>query len=216
MTDTQEPGTGHGIPVPFFYARPASNPPWPGIVVLMEGNGMSPQLLRVCERLAAAGYGAIAPDLFHRTGGSDPDKMPEQFLAIRTPEVIEDVRTCIDELRRRGASSIGVTGFCMGGRLTYEVALAGLDVQAAAPFYGAGIGKLLGEPRCPIHLFYGGNDEWVPRDEIAAVEAHHPGQVTVYESAGHGFMRDGSDSYDEAAATDAWQRLLGFFGEHLT
>jgi carboxymethylenebutenolidase len=182
----------------------------------MEGNGMSTQLLRVCERLAGAGYGAIAPDLFHRTGGSDPDKLPDQFLALRVDEVIDDVRDCIGELRRRGASSIGVTGFCMGGRLTYEMALADLDVQAAAPFYGAGIRGLLGEPRCPVRLFFGGTDEWVPRDEISAVEAHHPGQVVVYESAGHGFMRDGSDAYDEPAATDAWTRLLAFFSEHLS
>jgi carboxymethylenebutenolidase len=182
----------------------------------MEGNGMSTQLLRVCERLAGAGYGAIAPDLFHRTGGSDPDKLPDQFLALRVDEVIDDVRDCIGELRRRGASSIGVTGFCMGGRLTYEMALADLDVQAAAPFYGAGIGGLLGEPRCPVRLFFGGTDEWVPRDEVSAVEAHHPGHVVVYESAGHGFMRDGSDAYDEPAATDAWTRLLAFFSEHLS
>jgi carboxymethylenebutenolidase len=204
------------MPVPFFLARPQGDPPWPGVVVLMEGNGMSAQLLRVCERLAAAGYGAIAPDLFHRTGGSDPDKLPDQFMALRTDEAIDDVRGCIGELRRRGASSIGVTGFCMGGRLTYEMSLADLDVHAAAPFYGAGIGRLLGEPRCPVRLFFGGTDEWVPRDEIAAVEAHHPGQVVVYESAGHGFMRDGSDAYDEAAATDAWSQLLTFFGEYLS
>ena len=88
------------IPVPFFFARPNDAPPWPGVVVLMEGNGMSTQLLRVCERLAAAGYGAIAPDLFHRTGGSDPDKLPDQFMALREDEAVDDVRTCIDELRR--------------------------------------------------------------------------------------------------------------------
>ena len=204
------------IRVPFFFARPAAEPPWPGIVVLMEGNGMSTQLLRVCERLAGAGYGAIAPDVFHRTGGSDPDKLPDQFMALRVDEAVDDVRECIGELHRRGASSIGVTGFCMGGRLTYEMALADLDVQAAAPFYGAGIGRLLGEPRCPMLLFFGGTDEWVPRDEISAVESHHPDQVVVYESAGHGFMRDGSDAYDESAATDAWTRLLAFFAEHLS
>ncbi len=203
-------------PVPFFLARPAAAPPWPGVVVLMEGNGMSPQLLRVCQRLAEAGYGAIAPDLFHRTGGSDPDKLPDQFMALRSDEAIDDVRECVAELRRRGASAIGVTGFCMGGRLTYEMALVdALDVQAAAPFYGAGIGALLGEPRCPVLAFFGGTDEWIPRDEIAAVQAHHPDQVVVYEDAGHGFMRDGSDAYDEPAATDAWARLLAFFAEHL-
>ena len=63
--------------LPFFLARPSSAPPWPGVVVVHEGNGMSPQLLRVCERLAGEGFVAIAPDLFWRFGGSDPDKAAE-------------------------------------------------------------------------------------------------------------------------------------------
>src|SRR5882757_234280 len=61
------------IAVPFFLALPASPPPWPGIVVVMEGDGMKPQLLRVCERLAAEGYAVAAPDLYWRFGGSRPD-----------------------------------------------------------------------------------------------------------------------------------------------
>ena len=62
------------IAVPFFTSVPAAPPPWPGIVVVMEGNGISPQLLRVCERLAAEGYATVAPDLYWRFGGSDPDQ----------------------------------------------------------------------------------------------------------------------------------------------
>ena len=103
----------------------------------------------------------------------------------------------------------------MGGRITYHAATNPVDVQAAAPFYGAGIGGLAAEPHCPLLCFFGGSDEYVPSEEIAAVEARHPGQVVVYPAAGHGFMRDGSDSFDEAAAGDAWRRLLAFFGEHL-
>ena len=62
------------LALPYFLARPPAAPPWPGVVVVHEGNGMSTQLLRVCERLARAGYAALAPDLFWRFGGSDPDK----------------------------------------------------------------------------------------------------------------------------------------------
>ena len=59
-------------PAPFFLAQPASGTAGhPAIVVIMEGNGMSQQLLRVCQRLAHEGYTAIAPDLFHHFGGSD-------------------------------------------------------------------------------------------------------------------------------------------------
>jgi carboxymethylenebutenolidase len=202
-------------PVPFFLARPADFPPGPGVVVLMEGTGISPQLLRVCERLAAEGYAAIAPDLFHHLGGSNPDRLPEQFLALRSEDALADIRTCVAELRQLGATTVGVTGFCMGGRLTYEAAVDAVDVEAAAAFYGARIGRLLGDPRCPLLCFFGGTDEYIPAEEIAAVEAHHPGRVVVYPQAGHGFMRDGSPSYDAAAATDAWRRLLDFFAEHL-
>jgi carboxymethylenebutenolidase len=203
------------IAVPYFLSRPAAPPPWPGVVVVMEGNGMSPQLLRVCQRLAAEGYAAIAPDLFHRVGGSDPAKLPDQFMALRHEDALRDIEHCASELRNVGASSIGITGFCMGGRITYQAATTLDDLQAAVSFYGAGIGGLLAEPRCPLLCFFGGTDEYVPMEEIAKVEARHPGQVVVYPDAEHGFMRDGSDSYHEAAATDAWSRLLAFFGEHL-
>ncbi len=204
------------IEVPYFFARPAAAAPWPGVLVIHEGNGMSPQLLRVCERLAHEGYAALAPDLFFRHGGSDPDAVPRQMMALAKSEHrMPDIAASVDELRRLGATTVGVTGFCMGGRLTYETAVSDIAVDAAAPFYGAGIASVLDEPSCPLLAFFGGTDEWVPRDEIAAVEARHPDQVVVYEDAGHGFFRDGSDSYDEAAATDAWSRLLAFFGQHL-
>src|SRR5437764_750550 len=60
------------IELPYYLSLPAAPPPWPGVVVIHEGNGMSQQLLRVCERLAAEGYATIAPDLFFRTGGPPP------------------------------------------------------------------------------------------------------------------------------------------------
>ena len=59
------------IALPYFLARPARDAPGPGVVVIHEGNGISPQLLRVCQRLAAEGYGVIAPDLFYRAGGTE-------------------------------------------------------------------------------------------------------------------------------------------------
>lgn len=215
------------LPVPYFLARPTNPSPRAGIVVLMEGMGISPQLLRVCERLAREGYLAIAPDLFHRSGGSDPAKLPDQLRALELDEALSDIRACVAELRARGALAVGVTGFCMGGRLTYSTATAAgadaVDVQAAVPFYGGGIGAVLGTPSCPLLCFFGGDDEYVPPDEIAKIQTHHtqpPGDhpdedVIVYPSAQHGFMRDGSPTYDEEAATDAWSRLLAFFGEHL-
>jgi carboxymethylenebutenolidase len=203
------------IAVPFFCSLPASPPPWPGVVVVMEGDGMKPQLLRVCERLAAEGYAVAAPDLYWRFGGSNPEAGAEMFGQLRHADGRADIVEVVGRLRGLGASTVGITGFCMGGGYAYLAAISGVDVDAAAPFYGAGIAQHMGDPYCPLLCFFGGHDEWISRADIATVEASHPGQVIVYEDAGHGFMRDGSPNYDEAAATDAWARLLAFFDTHL-
>jgi dienelactone hydrolase len=98
----------------------------------------------------------------------------------------------------------------MGGGYTYLAATSGA-VDLAVPFYGAASPST----SAPRVAFFGGNDEWIPRADVAQVEQHHPGDVVVYEDAQHGFMRDGSDTYHETAAPEAWQRMLAFFDLHL-
>ena len=103
----------------------------------------------------------------------------------------------------------------MGGGIAYRSAVDGPDVACAAGFYGGGIAQRLGEPRCPVLLFFGGDDPWITSEQIASVQAHHPDITVIYPDAGHGFMRDGSEDYRDDAATDAWNRLTAFFAEHL-
>jgi carboxymethylenebutenolidase len=124
-----------------------------------------------------------------------------------------DIVAASDRLRAEGASSVGVMGFCMGGLLTYRTALAGDGFDAAVGFSGAGISTELGEPRCSTLLLFGGEDDYITPADIEVVRLRHPD--TVYPDAGHAFMRDGSKSYDEAAARAAWSRMLRLFTEQL-
>jgi len=202
------------ISLPYFLALPDGSGAWPGIVVIHEGGGISPQLLRVCERLAAEGYAAIAPDLFFRSGGSEAGDFAALMGALVPEEVLADMTGAADTLRSLGATRIGVTGFCMGGRYTWYTAVHGQGFDAAVGFYGGGIADDLGAPTCPTLLFFGGQDPYIPPAEIERVVQHHPDTV-VYPEAGHGFMRDRSDSYHERSAIDAWARTLAFFGDHL-
>jgi dienelactone hydrolase len=110
------------------------------------------------------------------------------YRSLRDADALDDIRACAALLRARGVQKVGITGFCMGGRLTYLSAVSGVDVQAAVPFYGAG---------------------------IDAVRKHHPREVIAYPDTGHGFMRDGSDSFHEPSATEAWKRLLDFSAANL-
>ena len=201
------------LAVPFFQARPADDDPHPGVVVIHEGGGMTAQLLRVCERLAAEGYATIAPDLFFRAGGPEAADFGTLIGSLDREQTQADIAGAAARLRREGATSIGITGFCMGGMLSYRTALSTPGFDAAVGFYGR-VASELGEPRCPTLLLFGGTDPWIPTEDIEAVVAHHPDTV-VYPEAGHGFMRDGSDSYHESSATDGWKRLLAHFSAHL-
>jgi carboxymethylenebutenolidase len=203
------------LATPYFLAVPADVDPHAGVIVSHEGNGMSPQLLRFCERLAREGYAVIAPDLFFRSGGSEAADFATLMGALQPDETRADLEAALARLHELGASKVGITGFCMGGHMAYRAAVDGLDVQCAASFYGGGIAQILGAPRCPVLLFFGGNDPYIPPDAIEAVQAHHPDVTFVYPEAGHGFMRDGSDDFHEASAADAWTRVLAFFAEHL-
>ncbi len=202
------------IAQPFFLALPATEAPWPGVVVIHEGNGMSPQLLRVCERFAAVGIAAIAPDLFHRTGGPGGADLATMMGSLDDEQTSADIESAALTLRSFGATRLGITGFCMGGRWTWHMATTSSTFSAAVGFYGAGIERELAAARCPTLLCFGDDDEWVPMEAIERIRAAHP-ETVVYPGAQHGFMRDGSETFDEAAAADAWGRMLALFDQHL-
>jgi carboxymethylenebutenolidase len=201
------------LPTPYFLARPEGTPRG-GVVVIMEGNGIGWQLLRVCERLAGEGYVVAAPDVYHRFAAGDGD-WESAFATLSQDEALADLRAAIEVLRENGAKKVGVTGFCMGGRLSYLASLAGLGIAAAAPFYGAGIENMLAAPTCPVRLFFGSDDPYIPSASIGKVQAHHGDDVVVYEGATHGFMRDGTDDHAPESAVDAWAQLLEFFSQHI-
>jgi carboxymethylenebutenolidase len=202
------------VALPYFVARPAGDGPSPGVVVIHEGGGISAQLLRLCQRLAHVGYAAIAPDLFFRVGGTGAGDFATLMGSLEGQRTQSDIDSAADQLRTLGADRVAVIGFCMGGLLAYRAAVVSSTFDAAVGFYGARIAAELGEPSCPTLLLFGGADEYIPVPDIEAVVAHHPDTV-VYPGVGHGFMRDGTDGYDGAAATDAWSRMLTFLAAHL-
>jgi carboxymethylenebutenolidase len=204
------------LQLPVFRVQPAV-PAEAGIVVIHEGGGMTLQVLRFAERLAAEGYAVAAPDLFFRTGGpAARADYTEQLgpLYEHRDQTFGDLAAAAAALRADGAQRIGVTGFCMGGSFTWLAALHTDVFDAAVSFYGSYVASELGRPRCPTLVLFGEDDPWVPLADAQKVAAFHPDTV-IYPGAGHGFMRDGTDDFVEGVAADAWGRMLSHFGEHL-
>jgi carboxymethylenebutenolidase len=232
--DTSMSGQGEMAEIggmPAYVARPAGTGPFAAVVVIQEAFGLNEHIKDVTRRVAAEGYVALAPDLFHRSGKGRTagyDELPkalELMGALKDDEIVADVGGAIAYLEKQPsvrAGRIGITGFCMGGRVSYLVACAlPKKIAAAVPYYGGGIPiDRTTTLEAPVLAFFGEDDPFIPLDQVERLrsEAKRLGkrvEVVVYPKAPHGFFCNERDSYRPEAAKDAWERTKAFFKRHL-
>ena len=213
-----------------YCARPDSEPRG-AIVVIQEIFGVNAGIRRKCDRLAADGYLALAPDLFWRIERGvelDPDVEAEFQRALELlgqfeqDQGVADIEATIRHARRDlGVPRVGVVGYCLGGRLAYMVA-ARTDADASVGYYAVGIPDLLREKHAiaqPLMLHLAGADHFVPPEAQAAIHEgldDHP-KVTLHDYPGedHGFATEVGKRRSEVAARLADSRTAAFFAEHL-
>jgi carboxymethylenebutenolidase len=220
-------------PMPAQLARPVASGPLPAVLVVQEAFGLNDHIEQVARRLAGEGYVTLAPDLFHRGGAGRTaryDDLPGalSLMGELSDEGIErDVGAAVAFLEGQRsvpvrADRIGITGFCMGGRVSYlaACALPG-KIKAAVPFYGGGIPvDRTATLQAPVLALFGEEDPFIPLAQVRALEAEAKRlgkqvAVHVYPKAGHGFFCDERDSYQPDAAADSWRRMTAFFAQHL-
>jgi len=201
------------------------------IIVIQEIFGVNPGIRAKCDHWASKGYVALAPDLFWRIEPGielDPD-LPEQmqrgldlFGRFDQDKGIADIEAAIREARDlAGSRKVGVTGYCLGGRLAYMTA-ARTDADASVGYYAVGIDNLLGEKHGianPLMLHIAGEDGFVPKDVQAKMHEGldgHP-KVTLHDYPGedHGFATEMGKRRSDAAARLADSRTEAFFAEHI-
>lgn len=211
-------------------ARPHAAPK-AAIVVIQEIFGVNAGIRQKCDRLAADGYLAVAPDLFWRLEPGvelDPD-VKQQFDAALAlmgrfdqDKGIADIEATIRAARAQiDGGKVGAVGYCLGGRLAYMTA-ARTDVDATVGYYAVGIDGLLDEKHAiahPLMLHIAGDDGFVPKDVQAkmheGLDAHPKVTLHDYPGEDHGFATETGKRRSEAAATRADQRTMAFFAEHL-
>jgi carboxymethylenebutenolidase len=215
-----------------FLARPTDAGKYPAVIVVMEAFGLNEHIKDVARRVAAEGYVTLAPDMYYRQPNAVAgyDQLPEAIrlmTALRDDAIVADLAAVVSHLQSQDSvrgDRIGITGFCMGGRISFLAACKNSQIKAAAPFYGGGIGGLLDQaPKitCPLLLFFGDQDPFIPNDEVAKIKStleqlKKNAEVVVYPGAPHGFFCNERDSYRPEAAKDAWERLKRFLAKHLS
>ena len=240
--------------------------PIPAVLVIQEIWGPDEHIQDVADRVATAGYVALAPDLYSRGGRPQAlaperiaefkafmDTVPpatwhdasalERSLATRptdeaqriqetqrrlfgprdTDGMVRDLKAWIDYLEAFSGSrgqAVGSTGYCMGGALSFQLALVESRLKVALVYYGsAPDSDRLGEVKCPVYGFYGADDPRIT-DAVPAVESKMKAlgktfEATVYSGAGHAFFNDSRASYHISAARDAWAKTMTRFNQHL-
>lgn len=199
----------------------------PGVVVIQEWWGLVPHIEEIVERLAGAGFCAIAPDLYHGKTTKSPDEAGRLLMELDADRAVQEIIGAGNDLLSRPectSKKYGVVGFCMGGALAQFAALGDPEhVGAAASFYG-GFKKVPMEWEklaAPVLLIYAGNDKSVPPEKGRELEARlrelgKEVEVVVYENANHAFFNDTRpEVYDADASADAWRRTVELFHSNL-
>jgi carboxymethylenebutenolidase len=211
-----------------YVARPQKSGRDPGLLVFQEAFGVNQHIRNVSDRLAAEGYVAIAPELFHRTAAPGFEGSYTDFASVMphvqavTPENVEkDVRAAFDWLHSNSqvkSDDISCIGFCMGGRVSF-IANSILPLCGAVSFYGGGIAPGLldraAKLQAPMLLIWGGKDKHIPPEQRKAVSdaltaAQRIYVNTVFSRADHGFFCDERTSYEPHSARQAWALTLEF------
>jgi carboxymethylenebutenolidase len=199
----------------------------PGLVVLQEWWGLVDHIKALCDRFAAAGFVALAPDLYHGEVAKSPDAAGKLLMALNIVETGKELRGAAAYLHGHQAvipKKVGVLGFCMGGQLALFAAQEHGDLFAAAvDFYGIHP-KVSIDPtrvRIPVLAHFGARDESVPvasAHALAAAIRSAGGHFEDHEyGAGHAFFNDTRPQvYDATCAALAWDRTLAFLRQHLT
>jgi len=211
------------------FAARAAVPTGGGIVILPDVRGLHAYYRELALRFAEHGIDAIAIDYFGRTAGigdRGPDFAWQEHVPLTTFDGLRaDVVAAAAHLRETaGVERLFAAGFCMGGRLTFLTATFGLDLAGVIGFYGWPTGASRnGTPApadvadtfaCPVLAIFGGADEGIGPDAVAAFEAALAAagvshRVTVYENAPHSFFDRKATDYADASAK-AWDEVLGF------
>jgi carboxymethylenebutenolidase len=217
----------NGGSTPGYLARPESDSPSLGVVVIQEWWGLNNHIKSIAERFAGEGFVALAPDLYHGQVAAEPDAARKLAMELEYPQAIKDIQGAVNYLRDQPfvqPKQVGVIGFCMGGRLTGLMALHGQHVGAAVPFYGIRdpfTDEDVQKISVPLLCIYGEEDASIPLDVARANdaklrEAGKTIETIIYPGAPHAFFNDERPTnYRHDAAEDAWGKALGWLRKYL-
>ena len=201
----------------------------PAVIIIQEWWGLVDHITDVADRFAAAGFVALAPDLYHGQAASEPDTAKKLMMELELDSAAKEI-TCAARylltMKSVTSSSVGVVGFCMGGSLAIWSGTLAPEITATVGFYPGSswerhapawanyVGKA-----CEIHCAEGDGTSTAPGIQEALSKIREAGgeaQAYDYPGTGHAFFNnDRPEVFNATAAKLAWARTINFFATHL-
>jgi carboxymethylenebutenolidase len=202
-----------------------------GVLVLQEIFGVNEYIQDVCRRVAELGYVAMAPDVYWRQErnvflGTDPEEMPKAFGLMSNYDWAQgaaDLAAAFAHLKAlpETGGRAGAMGFCFGGGTSFQLGITS-NPDCIVSYYGSAVPGMLDQAAgvtSPICFHFGGDDPYIPREQIDAVAAWAAGRSNVEfheQASGHAFDNGFSPMFsDPAAAAAAWTITVDFLRRHL-
>ena len=221
--------------MPVYMATPDEGGPFPAVVVIQAADGVDEFIQTIADRLADQGYAAVAPSLYHRTTEAiEKAKGKTRRQLLDDPEIVADINATVAFMQQHpsvNGERIGITGFCMGGRVVWLAAATIPHFKAVVPYYGGFMMDCWGEGtqspfelsegiNCPMLYHFGEIDRNPTLEDMAKFDEQltqlgKPHEFHVYPGADHRFADFTFTNYQKAADELAWSRTLEFFAEHL-
>ncbi len=209
-----------------YLAEPASGR-GPAVVVLQEWWGVDDHIRSVVDRLAQAGFIALAPDLYHGETTTEPSEAQQKMMAMSMDQAEKEMAGAVAYLAAHEGntgSGIGAIGWCLGGGLAVWAAATNPQIAATVTYYYV---MAHGKPdfskiRGPVLGHFGTADDFIPVEQAEALlgelrAAGVEAEFVFYEGDGHAFFNDTNrlGTYDADAAARSWERSIDFLREHL-
>lgn len=218
----------NGGTAPGYLATPESGS-GPATIVLQEWWGLEPHIKDVCDRFAAEGFFALAPDLYRGETTEQPDEAQQKMMAMSMEQVEKDMRGAVDFVAEQDGvegEGVGSVGFCLGGGLSVWAGTVNPKVRAIVTYYYV---MPHGKPdfsklEAPVLGHFGTADDFNSVDDVEALRqeiasaSRHDVTFELYEGAGHAFFNDTNrlGTYDKDAADRSWSRTIDFLRSNLS
>lgn len=205
-----------------YFARPADEESYPGVVMIHEWWGLNDNIKNMAEQLAAEGYAVLAVDLYNGQVAEDAARARELVTSLDQEKATQNLQEGANYLRSQTSEKIASLGWCFGGGQSMQLALSGEELDATVIYYGNLVTDQaeLAAINWPVLGIFGEEDSSIP---VETVDEFHElldiseieNEIHIYPGVGHAFANPSGDNYAPEETMDAWEKTLEFLKRSL-